>query len=373
MALFDSMSPEGWLAFAAQMTQPTATRGSPIGTMANAYLTGNQASNAAQQQAYIRQKQQMEMEEIQRARAEAERGRQAMAEYRPSGATPYENLLNQARFFESKGMMREARQAMLDAEKFKPKFSTTPQYDQAGNAFVLDEGGNRKLLEGVKARDKIVSDDLGGQRVYRTEYSAAPIAQAAKTMTPEGVDTSKRGWANFGLEQQKFGYQQTKDATDSGKKVSEQAANVRQEINKLPPVQNYREALPVFQSATKAPDTPAGDLDLIYAVGKVFDPNSVVREGEMALVIKAGTPMQRWEGTVRSIMQGKGRLTPSQRAQLTATLQGRVNELKAAHDRALTPYQSQIKALGLPEDQIFSPMVESAAPASNNDPLGIRR
>lgn len=372
MALFD-MSPEGWLAFASQVSAPSQTRSSPLHALSSAYMGGMDATRKGQQQAYLRQKQQMEMEEMQRARAEAERGRQAMAEYRPSGATPYENLLNQARFFESKGMMREARQAMLDAEKFKPKFSTTPQYDQEGNAFVLDEGGNRKPLEGVKARDKIVSDDLGGQRVYRTEYSAAPVAQAAKTMTPEGQDTSKRGWANYGLEQQKFGYQQGKDATDSGKKVSEQAAAVRKELNSLPPVQNYREALPVFQSAIKAPDTPAGDLDLIYAVGKVFDPNSVVREGEMALVIKAGTPMQRWEGAVRSIVQGKGRLTPSQRQQLQATLQGRVTELKGAHDRALTPYQSQIRALGLPEDQIFAPQVESAAPSSSNDPLGIRR
>jgi hypothetical protein len=35
------------------------------------------------------------------------------------------------------------------------KFGLTPQYDQQGNAFVLNERGERKMLDGVRARDKI--------------------------------------------------------------------------------------------------------------------------------------------------------------------------------------------------------------------------
>ena len=35
------------------------------------------------------------------------------------------------------------------------KWSATPHYDQAGNAFILNDKGERKMLDGVKARDKI--------------------------------------------------------------------------------------------------------------------------------------------------------------------------------------------------------------------------
>lgn len=44
----------------------------------------------------------------------------------------------------------------LITELSKPStFSATPQYDQNGNAFVLNDRGERKMLDGVKARDKL--------------------------------------------------------------------------------------------------------------------------------------------------------------------------------------------------------------------------
>jgi hypothetical protein len=44
----------------------------------------------------------------------------------------------------------------LIQELSKPaEFSTTPQYDQAGKAFVLNNQGERKMLDGVSARDKM--------------------------------------------------------------------------------------------------------------------------------------------------------------------------------------------------------------------------
>lgn len=44
---------------------------------------------------------------------------------------------------------------MQEMLKGPGKYSTTPQYDQAGRAFVLNEGGDIKYLDGVKARDKM--------------------------------------------------------------------------------------------------------------------------------------------------------------------------------------------------------------------------
>ena len=78
----------------------------------------------------------------------------------------------------------------------RPKFSTTPQYDQSGRAFVVSETGGIQYLDGVRSRDKIISDDNGGTRTFRTEYSAVPVASQAKTVSPDAVlssNTARRG------------------------------------------------------------------------------------------------------------------------------------------------------------------------------------
>ena len=72
----------------------------------------------------------------------------------------------------------------------RPKFSTTPQYDQSGRAFVVSETGGIQYLDGVRSRDKIISDDNGGTRTFRTEYSAVPVATQAKTVSPDAVLSS---------------------------------------------------------------------------------------------------------------------------------------------------------------------------------------
>lgn len=96
-------------------------------------------------------------------------------------------LRKQADVYMRFGNVDAANKLQEQALKLEPEFSQTPQYDQTGNAFVLDKQGNPKYLDGVKARDKIVSDDLGGKRVYRTEYSADPLASANKTQTPDSI------------------------------------------------------------------------------------------------------------------------------------------------------------------------------------------
>lgn len=130
-------------------------------------------------------------------------------------------------------------------------------------------------------------------------------------------------------------------------------ASLRKEFNDLPEVKNFRAAVPVFDSATKAPDTKAGDIQFAYTIGKIFDPNSVVREGELKLVGDAANVMQKYMGELRALTEGKGRLTPQTRAELLATAQARMGELKSAHDAARTTYERQADTQGLPKDQIF--------------------
>lgn len=113
---------------------------------------------------------------------------------------------------------------------------------------------------------------------------------------------------------------------------------VRRQFDALDQVKNYRAVVPIIESAAKAPDTAPGDLDLIYAVGKILDPGSVVREGEMQLVIKSGSIMQQVLGSTRVNLSGKGRLDPERRKQLVEMLKGRVDALRAPYLQAREQY-----------------------------------
>ena len=67
------------------------------------------------------------------------------------------------------------------------KFSTAPQYDQNGRAFILSDDGQIKYLDGVKARDELISEDLGGKKAFRTKYSSDFQGMADKFQTPDSI------------------------------------------------------------------------------------------------------------------------------------------------------------------------------------------
>lgn len=77
-------------------------------------------------------------------------------------------------------------------QKQSPKFSTAPQYDQNGRAFILAENGEMKYLDGVKARDKLQEVRLGDKVGFRTDYSSElqgsmPIGQSPDSRAGNAV------------------------------------------------------------------------------------------------------------------------------------------------------------------------------------------
>lgn len=127
---------------------------------------------------------------------------------------------------------------------------------------------------------------------------------------------------------------------------------IRKEFEDRTEVKNFRQAMPVLEAARKAPDTPQGDLQLIYGVGKVLDPNSVVREGEMALVVKSGSPAERIDGFI-NYLQGGGRLSPKARARLVTALESRTREYQRDYDAARRSYDALARRRGLDPSEIF--------------------
>jgi len=88
-----------------------------------------------------------------------------------------------------------------------PKFSTAPQYDQQGRAFILAEDGSMKYLDGVKARDKLEEVNLGGKIGFRSPYESVIRGELAKSQSPDSLASNALGWANNRLSQDRFKFE----------------------------------------------------------------------------------------------------------------------------------------------------------------------
>ena len=240
------------------------------------------------------------------------------------------------------------------------------EWKDAGDKLVgIDETGRpipgMEMPKGVGPDARFRHENVDASTRYRTETVDAGTRLTHGTPSASAMMTDQRarseGAANRALQAQ--GQQMTdarsRDATAAvaGGKAREDVDGIRKEFNALPEVKNYRSVVPVIESARKASDTPQGDLALVYAVGKALDPNSVVREGEMALVLKSGSLMERIVGSTRMNF-GKGRLTPEMRTKLLGMLDQRANEYKTQHDAARQTYEGIAKERGYDPSQIFT-------------------
>jgi Icc-related predicted phosphoesterase len=98
--------------------------------------------------------------------------------------------------------------------------------------------------------------------------------------------------------------------------------------------------IPVVNSARASAkqDTRASDLDLVYAVGKVLDPNSVVREGEQIMITNAQSPANQIAGYINSL-SGGAKFTPELRADLLRLLDNRAQEWQNLYTQRVGEYR----------------------------------
>lgn len=242
------------------------------------------------------------------------------------------------------------------------------------------------VLKQIKAfAPEVKPQDVGGTvQFVNTNTLAGPVGPVqgvnalTKTLTPEGAETVRHNKvmepiAQGNLDVNRGQLQETKrhnpvmEGLQQTNNNQSAISSLRKEFNDLPEVKNYRSVIPIINSAVNAPDTRAGDIQMAYTIGKIFDPNSVVREGELKLVGDAATALQKFEGELRTLTQGKGRLIPQTRAELIGAAQARVKEIEAANNAAKATYEKAAMARGLPADQIFidMPQIKQAKPPTD--------
>lgn len=117
-------------------------------------------------------------------------------------------------------------------------------------------------------------------------------------------------------------------------------AKLRGELHQLPSYKNLAQAMPIYSSMveTAGRDTRASDLNLVYGLGKIFDPTSVVREGEMVMV-KDTSNLPDWLAGEIARVNGGAALSPTTRQAILTEGYGRMNGYKSAFDQDAGMYR----------------------------------
>ncbi len=177
---------------------------------------------------------------------------------------------------------------------------------------------------------------------YRKATTGAQQANAVQSYA--SADSSRASADKTRAETKKLNEPKSADFKDT--------TTIRKEFEDRTEVKNFRQAMPVLDAAKTAPDSPQGDLQLIYAVGKILDPNSVVREGEMSMVVKSGSPQERVEGFL-NYLQGGGRLSPKARARLIKAVESRTAEYQRDYNQVRQTYEGLAKKNNMDPNDVF--------------------
>ena len=140
-------------------------------------------------------------------------------------------------------------------------------------------------------------------------------------------------------------------------KTFENETALRKEFNTLPEVVGYKAAIPAFKAVQDAATrlTPQSDINIIYGIAKLYDPTSVVREGEYATIANSQAIPERIKSLAQQI-QGKGKLTPETRAQLMVEARQRIGTLQGEYNGAKSTYEGIAKKRQLDMANVFAPV-----------------
>lgn len=118
-------------------------------------------------------------------------------------------------------------------------------------------------------------------------------------------------------------------------------AKLRGEFTGLPSYKNLSQAAPIYRSMSDAAgrNTKAADLNMVYGLGKIMDPGSVVREGEIQMANNAQGWQEKLNGIVSQI-NNQGGLTPAGRQALMAEAYSRISAYKGEFDQDAGRFRS---------------------------------
>ncbi|WP_260691550.1 transglycosylase SLT domain-containing protein [Rhizobium laguerreae] len=237
------------------------------------------------------------------------------------------------------------------------------------------EYGFQTLPDGTVLRSDPRSGTL--TPVYRSEMSQADQAKLEFEREKFRQEQENRGsmtaadQAKIDLERQKSDFERNKPVVvqpgetlfspgqervvyqGTGYKP-EDVSNLRKEVQNLPTYKSYQQAAPVYHSMidTAKTDSKASDLNLVYGLGKIMDPTSVVREGEMVMVNNTASLPDWFSGIINSVNGGQ-RLTPETRQAILSEARSRMGAYRGALDNDIGQYRGIIGRRGMNEADVL--------------------
>ena len=229
--------------------------------------------------------------------------------------------------------------------------------------------GFRTALSAKDQLPKIQTNNIGGQTVTQSidPLTGRPTMTGAiqNTVSPDAVMTDNRvrseGAANRQVTMR--GQDLVSDRTREANNIAAQGnvvkteTDLRKEFADLPEVKRYKAAYPSYaaiESAAKTNNRQA-DINLIYGLAKLYDPDSVVREGEYNTIANSQAIPDWVKGAAQSLIGG-GKLTDNTRQQILAQARGRISTFQAEHDKARATYDQIARQRGGRPENVFTPI-----------------
>lgn len=285
-------------------------------------------------------------------------------------------------------------------ELSKPnEFSTTPQYDQQGNAFVLDNRGNRKVLDGVKARDKLENINGVWQNPYVQQNGAIGPQDPNQPFIigPDGKPVANMPYQNYQISKSKASAPNVRTEVKMGESIANQVGPILKES--LAAAQGAQGQIDAADRVIGAVNTnklftgPMASKRLGLAqLGAVLGVNGKDDAEKIANTRQAVRGLAELTLQGRKTMQGQGQITDKESALAEKAISGDIDSMTpqelliianasrraaqhtvANHQRLVSKTRSDPNTSGLAEFYDLTPMGQPSAPQPQAAPPQVRR
>lgn len=221
-----------------------------------------------------------------------------------------------------------------------------------------------------KARDILLphlqTNNTGGftvtQAVDKITGMPTVTGQIKNTQSPDNAASVGASYANASATRE------IAAATrDAAKITADQKSEteLRKEFADLPEVKNFKTAAPAYKAVVEAAkgNNPQADINLIYGLAKLYDPNSVVREGEYATIANSQSIPEWLKGHAQRLTGG-GRLTEATKKQILEQAKIRYDTMDGDMRGAQQSYSEIARRRGLSPDNVFPKVGGGSRPDS---------
>jgi hypothetical protein len=224
----------------------------------------------------------------------------------------------------------------------EPEFATTPQYDQQGNAFVLNNRGDVKRLDGVRARDKL--ENVNGRFINpysQTEGALAPQDVNQPFMQGESGPVPNAPYQQYAMSKARAGAPSVSVNTatkpflneigkGAGEAVNAAFTGAQSAVSTLQNVDQIRQGLgnAILGPTANARVTLAQIGESLGVTGK-----DTTEQLQNTRNVMQG--LARQELSAAGQMKGQGQITESERAILRKAESGQISEMTAPEIKTL--------------------------------------